>query len=498
MVPDTHLLSGPTTLATCNPDISLTAKTLLSSSFIFLHVSSDNSNNNRQNNNNKPPEQRMSTRPRSSTNDETELWFSMPSSRRRQEQSAYQTTVSRHHATRSASANELPGVQGGLSAGRISTISTISTNSGAQAFPAGPVAPVTPVAQPASLAPIPSPQTSPRRVPMISASEVDKPLPPSPEQRKKHKPGLLNLIRKRPSNNNLDPTHLQPHYNSHKRTSSNDNLSPASIPDGSYSRSMPSSPLNYSPPQPADMQRARSAASHYVDTPQYQPYTPPRPQLSDQQRAASLGTYFDPAPRPRRSNPVQSGSSTVTARETVSDAPRPHTWMSPTEPFDDASDFHLFAEATACLPGGFDPLSPTESPRLQSSLFASTMSNNRVPLLERIPSAPPAPLLETPQYEWTPPRQTRDYSVSSSALPSQNPYSDDQSPVSPRLPNLNAINLELERLGLVENETPPDDELPDYAQSQAEMAAQRRKEASARARELESRWNVARGGWRHR
>jgi hypothetical protein len=61
--------------------------------------------------------------------------------------------------------------------------------------------------------------------------------------------------------------------------------------------------------------------------------------------------------------------------------------------------------------------------------------------------------------------------------------------------NLNAINLELERLGLADNERPPDDELPDYAQSQAEMAALRRNEASARARELESRWNLSRG-WR--
>jgi hypothetical protein len=70
-------------------------------------------------------------------------------------------------------------------------------------------------------------------------------------------------------------------------------------------------------------------------------------------------------------------------------------------------------------------------------------------------------------------------------------------PSSPLRPNLNTINLELERLGLSDNERPPDDELPDYAQSQAEMAAQKRKEASARARELESRWNLARG-WRNR
>jgi hypothetical protein len=64
-----------------------------------------------------------------------------------------------------------------------------------------------------------------------------------------------------------------------------------------------------------------------------------------------------------------------------------------------------------------------------------------------------------------------------------------------RGPPLNAINLELERLGLAEDDDvpPPEDELPDYAQSQAEMHARKRKEAAARARELEDRWNHARG-----
>lgn len=54
------------------------------------------------------------------------------------------------------------------------------------------------------------------------------------------------------------------------------------------------------------------------------------------------------------------------------------------------------------------------------------------------------------------------------------------------------VNRELEMLGL-SDEQGPDDELPDYAQSQAEMAAKKREEASARARELEARWRGATG-----
>jgi hypothetical protein len=62
--------------------------------------------------------------------------------------------------------------------------------------------------------------------------------------------------------------------------------------------------------------------------------------------------------------------------------------------------------------------------------------------------------------------------------------------------NINSINLELERLGLADEEH-ADDELPNYAQSQAQMSELKRREATARARELEARWNSSRG-WRSR
>ena len=58
---------------------------------------------------------------------------------------------------------------------------------------------------------------------------------------------------------------------------------------------------------------------------------------------------------------------------------------------------------------------------------------------------------------------------------------------------MTAINAELEMLGLDGNHSQDDDELPDYAQSQAEMNAKKRAEAAARARDLEARWRGARG-----
>jgi len=56
---------------------------------------------------------------------------------------------------------------------------------------------------------------------------------------------------------------------------------------------------------------------------------------------------------------------------------------------------------------------------------------------------------------------------------------------------MDAVNAELEMLGLNDLQG-SDDELPDYQQSQAEMAAKKRREASARAKELEARWRGTR------
>ncbi|KAF2243345.1 hypothetical protein BU26DRAFT_405726, partial [Trematosphaeria pertusa] len=331
-----QLLTAPTSLANYKPeDLSLTARSLISSSFIFLQVDRDLTQE----------EGRMAhnhQRPRSQTNEDTELWFNLPSSARRAheqsqaiEQSAYQATSSRHSATRSASPGRFPSV------------------------------------------------------PLISTTAaINKPLPPSPgSEKKKRKPASLrNLIRRRPSQG-LDPSHLQPDsYQHHQRSvSANGNLSPEPFYyQQQSSRSMPTSPLEYTQASPpAALARAHSAAAHYPDTTQYQAYSlQPSQQQHQPQRSASVSMepIFEPQPpRARRTFPETNTPSTA-PRDSISDRPRPHTWLSPTEPFEDASEFHLFVEATSGLPDGFDPLSPNGAPRLQGSLFARGRQNDRIPL----------------------------------------------------------------------------------------------------------------------
>ncbi|KAF1961199.1 hypothetical protein CC80DRAFT_232510 [Byssothecium circinans] len=463
MLPSAQLLTTPTSHATHKQDdFTYSAKSLISSSFIFLHVD--------QNKNSKPKEE-MQPRPRSRTNDE-ELWFRMGSHRHneveaheqpRQEQSAYQYTASRHSASRSIS--------------------------------------------PARHA----------LIPVISTSSADRPLPSSPEsQRKKHKPASLrNLLpskgSRRPSHEAIGSAHLQPDSaHLHRRSTSRDgNLSP-------------------------------------------EPRFPPPP-LQAKPRSTSTETYFEPGvPRSARTFPDTTRPATAVPSDPRTGGPRPHTWLSPTEPFNTDNEFHLFAEATSGLPGNFDAMSPDEAPRLQASLFSRGNQNDIIPLPFQEPSAlerwqpplgeyiprqrprepspsqpnlsyrtetnyPPREIVPLPSMEdeWNPQQRPREFETSASAFPGIDSYdqppfsyssapsssalprraSYDRPPTSPMPANLVAVNMELERLG-VEDEQHNDDELPNYAQSQAEMHEKKRAEAAARARELESRWNSSRSGWR--
>lgn len=350
---------------------------------------------------------------------------------------------------------------------------------------------------------------SPSRYPPVpsicTTTAINKPLPPSPEHEKKKRgpASLRSLIRRRPSSQ-LDPSHLQPELSQqHQRSSSaNGNLAPDPAPyyyPQQSSRSMPNSPVAYAQniPPPVVFARAHSAAAHYLDSED--------PQRYQQQRAVSMNTFFDAGP-PRarvRTFPESSTPSSATARDSISDRPRPHTWLSPTEPFEDASDFHLFVEATSGLTDSgldVDTMSPNGRPRLQGSLFGRGRQNDVIPLPMQY-----AATSQTSQFHHTggwqgmgydympaqPAQPSYSQLVSSSALPRPDSFVQSQLTL-----NMNGINLELERLGLDENEDGPEDELPDYAQSQAEMSARRRAEATNRARELEARWNNARGSWR--
>ncbi|KAH7412116.1 hypothetical protein DE146DRAFT_602017 [Phaeosphaeria sp. MPI-PUGE-AT-0046c] len=398
---------------------------------------------------------------RSSSSIEGELWFSMPSSTRRQQESSRASEQSAYRATshrRRADSNSPPS----------------SKNT------AG--------------------------VPSIYTMDTNKPLPPSPTDgdRKKHKPAYLRSLLGRTPSGQLDPNRLQaqPYHSSQRHSTASTNLSVdthSSYHHG-YSRSMPSSPYDSdqgaSSHQPGVLPRAHSAAANYQDLSNYQPYTPPSQYSSDTTyfarlpRASSLNACPETTPPRARTFPVEETIATSAMREGVTNRPRPHTWLSPTESFSDASQFSLFVQATTGLPEDSDPFSPTGRPQLQGSLFARRSGNDTIP----IPAhnyqtvSPRTTDFRTDWQNYEPPtishRSTSGPSTRQSPPRASQQYREET-------PHMAALNWELELLGL-EDGTGPEDELPDYAQSQAEANAKRRAEASARARELETRWRNTR------
>ncbi|KAH7392796.1 hypothetical protein BKA66DRAFT_509846 [Pyrenochaeta sp. MPI-SDFR-AT-0127] len=376
---------------------------------------------------------------------ENELWFNMPSSTRRQQE---QSSASEQSAYRATSHR----------------ISMCSSRSG-----------------------------TPPRIPTISTStDLNKPLPPSPSEpeRQKRKSASLRGLLRGESSTHLDSTHLRPEPYPQRYSSLS--VDTNSHSHHNYSRTSTS-------PNPANIPRASSAAANYPDQTQYQPYSLPAQQQQSQslparqQRSTSMNTYFESTTPPRARTfpePTTLNPSAVTARENVSNRPRPHTWLSPTEPFADVSQFHLFAEAMTGLPNESDPFSPNATPQLQGSLFARRNHNDTIPLPLQysMTPPPPQPSRRTDWQNFEPPAFTsRSASAPMSSMSQADPYQQWQPP-----PHMAAVNMELELLGL-EDEYALDDELPDYAQSQAEMNLKKRQEASARARELEARWRGARG-----
>jgi hypothetical protein len=392
------------------------------------------------------PQQRPASRLSSQDEDNTELWFSLPTHRhQQQEQSAYQATSNRLSMRPNNSASSR-------------THTTI---------------------------------------PAISAApDLNKPLPPvcTEAEKKNRKSTLLRSFLRGHDTSHLDPSHLQPvPYTHHQRHSSADSglaLDTQGLRLHPFSRSMPNSPAydqaQSSRPTPP---RLQSAASDYTETSYYQPYSvPPDYSRTTVSRDAQVSDNIDVAPTRVRSFP-EGATLSPTARQNVSGRPRPHTWLSPTEPFSDPSQFHLFVEATTGLPDDADPWSPNGPNRLQGSLFARrTITDNTTAPVQFIPAPIPDRAHQTASWQSFEPPLTSSRSVS--APVSSLAYPDIHDDVH-LTPHMHAINAELEMLGL-DSEDLPDEELPDYAQSQAEMNARKRQEASARARELEARWRGAR------
>ncbi|KAH6868317.1 hypothetical protein BKA58DRAFT_192306 [Alternaria rosae] len=444
MLPGAQLLTIPTASSNYKlDDISSTSKLVLSSNRLILHLQGGSTHN--------EDEEYMAQHNHRSSRlqTENELWLNMPASSAQQQEHVHRLEPSAYKATSQ----------------RISVSST-------------------------------------------SGSNLNKPLPPSPsgsEKRSRKPTSLRGFLRREPSEQ-PESTHLRPEPYHPKRHSASLNVDTNSQHRHTYSRSMPNSPYGFtqsSYQDPATFPRAHSSASNHSDAVQYQPYSlPPQQQSSrpQQQRAVSMNPYFETASTPR-SRTFPESTLGVTARDNGSGRPRPHTtWGSPTEAFTDVSQFHLFAEAMTGLPNDTEAFSPTGPPQLRGSLFARRNTNDTIPIPLQHPqsssrSQPTRRPAREQRYDWQnfePPPL-----ISSRAAPALNhsmsvpnpPFDAYQQWQPPS--RMDAVTAELNLLGLNDPQG-SDDELPDYQQSQAEMAAKKRQEASARARELEARWRGTR------
>lgn len=345
-----------------------------------------------------------------------------------------------------------------------------------------------------------SPQI-PVSVPTISTTpDINKSLPPPPEGEKRgqRQATFRSLLRGRSSSSQVDTTHLLPeprsHHQRHLSAGAHLTVDIHGHYQQQYSRSMPNSPYGHSygtgPSSPPTLHLGYSASSTASpETTQYEQHDVAR---QPQVRSSFYSAGFETSPPRARTFP-DGEVLNATTRSSVSTRQRPHTWLSPTEPFADPSQFQLFVEATTGLPDDSDPWSPNGPNRLQSSLFARRPSNGSLPIPPQyIPAPIPDRTHQTASWQSFEPPLTPSRSVSA---PMTNTVRQDafQPYHSDLTPHMNAINAELEMLGLDGDRSSEDDELPDYAQSQAEMNAKKRAEATARARDLEARWRGARG-----
>ncbi|KAF2854992.1 hypothetical protein T440DRAFT_486025 [Plenodomus tracheiphilus IPT5] len=334
----------------------------------------------------------------------------------------------------------------------------------------------------------------PQRPRSSAGSDLNKPLPlpPSPltlEKRHSRPMSLRGFLRREPPSQ-LETTHLRP-----PNQYSTWNTDSFEYHHHSYSRSMPNTPRGFRPlSDPYDNtvdDRNEPAAANYLESAPYNTHPERRSQTMyfGEEYSNPTSDYFDTTPSRSHMNPSP-GEYNPTTRDNVPSRARPHTWLSPTEPFTDISQFHLFAEAMTGLPTDTDSPSSSSPPQLQGSLFARRSRNDTIPIPLQYPQYPqesqtqPTHSHRSDWQNFEPPPNISSRSV---AGPSS-PLSEQWRPSS----HMQALDLELGMLGL-EDEYDSEDELPDYAQSQAEMSARKRAEASARARELEARWRGSSG-----
>ncbi|KAF2758040.1 hypothetical protein EJ05DRAFT_375265 [Pseudovirgaria hyperparasitica] len=149
------------------------------------------------------------------------------------------------------------------------------------------------------------------------------------------------------------------------------------------------------------------------------------------------------------------------------------------EGFDDPTESAMFAEALSGFSGPSTPFT-LQSPQSPPAHTAYLSHTSLLPPASRPPPirTQTANLQQTTSNVYLQPSSSYSYSSNVS-------FNDNRSPN-------HAMNLAILSISGDEEDRPPDEELPNYAQSQAEEAARRRYEAASRAAELEQRWAAGR------
>jgi hypothetical protein len=226
----------------------------------------------------------------------------------------------------------------------------------------------------------------------------------------------------------------------------------------------------------------------------------PRPRTaSSSPIVSSMNKPLPPLPRPLEDFPNPLTLNTQqTSTPVIIESPK--AMETEAEGFTSPTEFALFAEATSSfsfLPSTFEAVpSPTPSPQpySQQQTYPSQSHSQTLPLPPR--HHIPLPQLITPRSRSVPSASgPSHHRSSSSSAPMPMPVRRSSPPQQQLLPRGSPqpptrAQLLAEALEGIDDddERGRDDELPDYATSQAEASAKQRNEATRRARELEENW----------
>lgn len=219
----------------------------------------------------------------------------------------------------------------------------------------------------------------------------------------------------------------------------------------------------------------------------YTPSVHSPPSTADISRAATLrsqNTWVGPSPiSPSVAREHWAQNSYPPAR---SEQRQATAWTPSEEPFEDASQFHLFAEATA----GLGPLVDHNDITKQQRNILSPVATRAQPTSSQNPTYLTHATHE-PRAVSVPPHIPQEYYAPRvvPAVQRRQTYVQGRPREAQQLSE--AFAEALTGFG-PEGEVGPDDELPDYAQSQREAQQRQRRAAAQRAQELEQRWATAR------